>query len=161
MERQVAWAAGKPEEEGEFLFIESATEAYYGHTRRARDFSRRALDPTLRTNSKEAAASMQVSAALQEAELGNVASTRQGVESALALFRGRDVKMAAALALARIGDTPRAKLLAEELEKDFPLDSRLEHFQRRCIVDCGETLRQTGDGEMVWRRSAAQAAAGL
>jgi membrane protease YdiL (CAAX protease family) len=37
----------------------------------------------------------------------------------------------------------------------------LEHFQCRCIVNCGETLRQTSNGEMVWGRSAAQAAAGL
>jgi hypothetical protein len=37
----------------------------------------------------------------------------------------------------------------------------LEHFRRRCIVDYGETLRQTGNGEIVWGRSAAQAAAGL
>jgi hypothetical protein len=37
----------------------------------------------------------------------------------------------------------------------------LEHFHRWCIVDSGETLRQTGDGEIVCRRSAAQAAAGL
>ena len=36
----------------------------------------------------------------------------------------------------------------------------LKHFRCRCIVDCGETLRQSGNGEIVWRRSAAQAAAG-
>src|SRR5271157_4078634 len=36
----------------------------------------------------------------------------------------------------------------------------LEQFQCRCIVECGETLRQTGNGEIVWGRSAAQAAAG-
>src|SRR5271166_4516019 len=43
-----------------------------------------------------------------------------------------------------------------------PLDHSacLEHFQRWCIVDSGETLRQTGNGEMVWGRSAAQTAAG-
>src|SRR5271157_5467091 len=36
----------------------------------------------------------------------------------------------------------------------------LEQFHRRCIVDCGETLRQTDNGEIVWGRPAAQAAAG-
>jgi hypothetical protein len=126
MERQVAWAAAKPEYEGDFQSIQSATENYYGHVNRARDLARRALDSTLRTGSKESAASIQVSAALQEAELGDVASARQGVESALALSRGRDVKRAAALALARIGDTTRAKLLAEELKKDYPSDAKLK-----------------------------------
>src|SRR5271157_2694440 len=37
---------------------------------------------------------------------------------------------------------------------------QLEHFHRRCIVDCGETLRQTDNGEIVWGRPAAEAAAG-
>jgi tetratricopeptide (TPR) repeat protein len=128
MQRQVAWAAGKPEVEGDILFTQSATEAYYGHVSKARDFLRRALDSALRTGSKEGAASMQVSAAMREAELGNVAFARQGVESALALSQGRDVKMSAALALARIGDTPRARLLAEELEKDYPLDIKLKLY---------------------------------
>jgi DNA repair exonuclease SbcCD ATPase subunit len=35
---------------------------------------------------------------------------------------------------------------------------RLEHFHVRCIVIPGETLRQTDDGEIVWRRSASQVA---
>jgi hypothetical protein len=34
----------------------------------------------------------------------------------------------------------------------------LEHFHVRCIVITGETLRQTDDGEIVWRRSASQVA---
>jgi hypothetical protein len=36
----------------------------------------------------------------------------------------------------------------------------LEHFRVRCIVIAGETLRQTDDGEIVWRRSASQVAGG-
>jgi hypothetical protein len=36
----------------------------------------------------------------------------------------------------------------------------LEHFRVRCIVIPGETLRQTDDGEIVWRRSASQVAGG-
>src|SRR5271157_592190 len=42
----------------------------------------------------------------------------------------------------------------------FAANGQLEQFQCRCIVDSGETLRQTGNGEIVWGRSAAQAAAG-
>jgi transposase-like protein len=34
----------------------------------------------------------------------------------------------------------------------------LEYFHVRCIVIPGETLRQTDDGEIVWRRSASQVA---
>jgi hypothetical protein len=39
-------------------------------------------------------------------------------------------------------------------------DFGLEHFRVRCIVIPGETLRQTDDGEIVWRRSASQVAGG-
>ena len=56
----------------------------------------------------------------REAELGNTASARQGVAAALALSSGRDLKVQAALTLARIGDAARAKVLVEELEKSYP-----------------------------------------
>ena len=38
------------------------------------------------------------------------------------------------------------------------VSAELEHFHVRCIVITGETLRQTDDGEIVWRRSASQVA---
>jgi hypothetical protein len=40
--------------------------------------------------------------------------------AALALSPGRDVNVLGALALARIGDVPRAKVLAQELETNYP-----------------------------------------
>jgi hypothetical protein len=54
-------------------------------------------------------------AALREAEVGNASQAKQGVAAALALAPGRDVKVLAAMALARVGDVARAKSLAEEL----------------------------------------------
>ena len=59
---------------------------------------------------------------------GQHASARQGVTAALALSPGRDVKVVAALALARIGDAPRAKALAEELEKSYPTNTLLKLY---------------------------------
>jgi hypothetical protein len=69
-----------------------------------RDFSRRAVD-SVRNDSKETAALWQVNASLREAEFGNAATAKQGV--------------AAALALARTGETARAKAMVEELEKNY------------------------------------------
>ena len=120
MERQVAWAAGKPGSEDILLSFQSDTEAYYGHLAKARDFSRRAVDAAVRDDSKESAALWQVNAALREAEFGNTAAAKQGVAAALALAPGRDVKMFAALTLARIGETAGAKAIIEELEKNYP-----------------------------------------
>jgi serine/threonine protein kinase/tetratricopeptide (TPR) repeat protein len=128
MEQQVAWAAGKPGDEDLLLAMQSDTEAYYGRMSKARDFSRRAVDSAVRADSKETAAAWQVNAALREAELGNTALARQGVAAALALSPGRDVKLVAALTLARIGETPRAKALAEELEKNYPTNTLLKLY---------------------------------
>ena len=119
MEQQVAWGAGKPGDEDPLLSMQSDTEAYYGQLRKARDFSRRAVDSAVRADTKETAALWQVNAALREAELGNAAFARQGVKAALAMSSGRDVKVVAALTLARTGDTLGAKALIEELEKSY------------------------------------------
>ena len=109
MEREMAWAAGRPGEEDQLLSIQSDTEAYYGRLAKARDFSRRAVDSAVRSDSKETAALWQVNAALREAEFGNASQAKQGVAAALALAPGRDVKVLAAMALARVGDQARAK----------------------------------------------------
>jgi eukaryotic-like serine/threonine-protein kinase len=128
MEQQLAWAAGKPGDEDVMLSAQSDTEAYYGRMIKARDFSRRAMDSAVRADSKETAALWQVNAALREAELGDTALAKQGVTSALGLSSGRDVKIAAALALARIGDAARAKALVEELQKSHPTDTMLKLY---------------------------------
>ena len=128
MEEQVAWVAGKPGEEDPLLSAQSDTEAYYGRLNRARDFSRRAVDSAVRADSKETAALWQVNAAMREAELGNPDLAREGAAAALQLSPGRDVKMLAALTLARIGDVPRAAALADELEKNYPTNTMLQLY---------------------------------
>ena len=128
MEQQLAWAAGKPGDEDSLLSMQSDTDSYYGRMSKARDFSRRAVDSAVRADSKEAAAYWEVNAALREAELGNAALARQGVAAALALSPGRDVKVVAALTLARIGEAPRAQALAEELEKNYPTNTLLKLY---------------------------------
>jgi eukaryotic-like serine/threonine-protein kinase len=128
MERQVAWAAGKPGDEDLLLSFQSDTEAYYGRLVKARDFSRRAVDAAVRDQSKESAALWQVNSALREAEFGNAAAAKQDVAAALALAPGRDVKLFAALTLARSGDAARAKAIVDELEKAYPSDTMLRVY---------------------------------
>jgi eukaryotic-like serine/threonine-protein kinase len=116
-ERQAGWGSGKPGDEDLLLSAQSDTEAYYGRLTKARDFSRRAVDSAVRADSKETAAQWNVNAALHEAEVGNAADAKHDVTSALALAPGRDVKVLAALALARIGEITRAKVIVEQVEK--------------------------------------------
>jgi serine/threonine protein kinase/tetratricopeptide (TPR) repeat protein len=128
MEQQVSWGAGKPGEEDVLLSEQSDTEAFYGRMGRARDFSRRAVDSAVRADAKESAALWQVNAALREAELGNTALAKQGVTAALALSPGRDVKVLAALTLARVGDVPQAKALSDELKKNYGATTMLKVY---------------------------------
>src|SRR5436190_9718867 len=128
MEQQLAWGSGKPGVEDLLLSAQSDTEAYYGRLAKARGFSRRAVDSAVRTDSKETAALWQVNAAVREVEFGNVAAAKQGLASALALAPGRDVKVLAALAAARIGDTARAKTMVEQLEKSHPSNTVLKLY---------------------------------
>jgi serine/threonine protein kinase/tetratricopeptide (TPR) repeat protein len=128
MDRQVAWAAGKPGSEDRLLSFQSDTEAYHGRLVRARDFSRRAVDSAVRDDAKEGAALWQVNAALREAEFGNAAAAKQDVGAAMSLAPGRDVKLLAALALARVGESARAKVIVEELEKTNASDTILKVY---------------------------------
>jgi DNA-binding winged helix-turn-helix (wHTH) protein/tetratricopeptide (TPR) repeat protein len=129
MEQQVAWAAGKPGTEDILLSAQSDTEAYYGRLNGARDFSRRAVDSAVRADANEAAALWRVTAALREAELGKTAKARDDVRQALALAPGRNVKIFAALTLARANDTARALALAHELEKNYPSNTVLKIYR--------------------------------
>ena len=128
MRRQVEWAAGKPGSEDLLLDTQSNTEAYFGRLAKARDYSRRAVDTAVRSDSKETGAFRQVSSALREAEFGNLTDAKQGVVKALSLSPGRDVKLLSALTLARAGEAARARAIADELEKAQPTDTMLKIY---------------------------------
>jgi serine/threonine protein kinase/Tfp pilus assembly protein PilF len=128
MAQQMAWGAGKPGAEDPLLSAQSDTEAYYGRLTKARDYSRRAVDSAIRADSKETAALWQVNAAVREAEFGNVGAAKQDVSAALAQVPGRDIRVLSALALARVGDVARAKVMVEQLEKSDPLNTVLKLY---------------------------------
>lgn len=128
MQRQVAWARGRPGDEDSLLSMQSDTEAYHGRMRRARELSRQAVQSAVRSGSKETAALWQVNDALRDAEVGDAARARQGVASALALSRGRDVELMAAFALARAGYGRQAAALARTVAQQYRGDSLLRLY---------------------------------
>jgi predicted Zn-dependent protease len=128
MERQVAWASGRPGEEDVMLSTHADTQAYYGRLGKARDLSRRAVDAAVRGEAKETAALWLAFQALREAELGNGAAARQAVARGLALAPGRDVKVLAALALARAGETAQPRTILEALQKSEPSNTLLKVY---------------------------------
>jgi tetratricopeptide (TPR) repeat protein len=128
MERQVQWAAGRPGEEDQMLNVHADTQAFYGRLEKARDLARRASDSAVRADAKETGAQWLAFQALREAELGNVAAARQAVARALALAPGRDVKVLAALALARTGETVQSRTIFEALQKSDPTNTYLKVY---------------------------------
>jgi hypothetical protein len=102
-----------------------------------------------------------VNAALREAEFGDPAFARQGVAAALALSPGRDVKVGAALTLARIGETARAKVLAAELEKNYQSNTILKLYSLPTLNAAIELSEGNSSQALVYLEAAAPYELGL
>ncbi len=127
MNRQVAWSQDKPVKDF-FLWAQSDTEAYFGHLRKARGLSGRPVEASRHNEQKESAAEWRMDSALREAEFTNPGRARQETNSALLLASTRDVRIVAALALARAGDPARARKMADELAREFPMNTMLNGY---------------------------------
>jgi tetratricopeptide (TPR) repeat protein len=128
MQQQLAWAMGKPGAEDILLSAESDTQADYGRLQKARQLSAQAEESAKRNDSKETAAFWQGNEALREVEVGNAADALKQARRALDLAPGRDVKVQAALALARSGDVTTAEKLVDSLNQEFPLDTLMQNY---------------------------------
>ena len=124
---QLASAAiGKPGTEDLLLASQADTEGWYGKLKNAHELTRRAMDSAEHNDAKESAASYQATAALREVESGNREQARADANAALKLAPNHDVRVVAALALARAGDTAGAEKLATELGKTYPMDTLVQ-----------------------------------
>jgi serine/threonine protein kinase/tetratricopeptide (TPR) repeat protein len=128
MQRQAAWAVGKPQAENLMLSAESDTEAYFGRLGRARELTQQAMESAAQNGQQETAGEWQMNAALREAEFGNEARARQQVEGLVAKSSNREMQILGALALARAGDSARAEQMADELAKRFPSDTAINRY---------------------------------
>jgi len=142
MQRQVAWAIGRPGSEGFLLSNQSDTESFAGLLGKAREMSRRAMDSAQRAGAQETAADCEMNAALREAELGNVAEARHATAAALGLAATRGVRILAAVALARAGDSGGSQKLADELQKQNTLSTTINGYWLPTIRAAIEINRQ-------------------
>ena len=126
MAEQLNWFASKPEYETYGLALVSDTEAYAGHVAKARELTERALDSARRVDNKESGAIWLANAALLEAAYGNKGEARKlGAEALKLAGASQGAESEAALAFAMTGDTWRAKSLAKDLARRFPLDTQM------------------------------------
>jgi tetratricopeptide (TPR) repeat protein len=128
MPQLVSAAMGKPGFEGLLLATQADTEGWHGNLKNAHELTRWAMDSAQHNDAKESAAAYQAEAALREVESGNREQARAEASAASKLASNRDVRAIAALALARAADTAGAEKLAVELDKAFPLDTRVQRY---------------------------------
>jgi eukaryotic-like serine/threonine-protein kinase len=127
MSQLAAAAKGKRGEDG-VLAAQVNTEAWYGRLQQARELTRQTVDSAIHSDAKESAAAYEAATALFEVETGNREQGRADVDAAMKLSPNRNVQEMAAFALARTGDTAAAEKLADQLDKDFPLDTLVQRY---------------------------------
>jgi len=107
---------------------QSDTEAYHGRFEQARALSQKAIDSAVHADSAETAAGWKLQAALREAEAGNARTAREMTTEALALSKGPNNESLSALAFARAGDIAQAQALANQLDREFPLNTMIQNY---------------------------------
>ncbi|HEY2118474.1 MAG TPA: protein kinase [Candidatus Acidoferrum sp.] len=128
MARQSAWSANQAGSDDTMLALQAATQAFSGHLGETRELSRLAVDSAQRFGQQETAAEREVDEALREAEFGNTAQAHAQTTAAMTLASTRAVQLLAALALARAGDSDRARKMADELEKQNPVNTIINGY---------------------------------
>src|ERR1700685_4401943 len=142
MERQVAWAMGKPQAENLLLSAQSDTEAYFGRLKRARELTQQAVESAMRNDQKETAGQWQMSEGIREMEFGNKARARQQIEGVLTKYPTREMQVLGALGFARAGDSVRAERMANDLAKAYPADTVVNRYWLPTIRGAIEIARK-------------------
>ena len=119
MDRQIAWAAGKPGVEYFFLSTAGLTEEYFGHLAKGQELTQRAIEAAERNDNRADAAWFKVNSGWIESEYGYLEQPRKTARAALTEKSNPEVLRAAALTLARTGDSAQAQAVADDLAKRF------------------------------------------
>jgi predicted Zn-dependent protease len=102
------------------------TAAFSGRLRKAREFSRQAVDFAEQSGEKEAAATYSALSGLREGLFGNAEEARRRAKLAISRSTGRDVQYGSALALAYAEDSEPAPAMTADLAKRFPEDTLVQ-----------------------------------
>ena len=121
------WLVSKPQHENVGLAMASDTEAYHGHLRKARELVNRAVESSIRADSRETGAIWQANEGILEAAYGYPREARQAAAEALKVAPASPgAEPEAALAFAMAADNARAVGLARDLAKRYPLDTQMQ-----------------------------------
>ena len=123
MQKSVAWAAERPEDQSLMLYYQADTAAYRGQLVKARDLSHQCIAAAALANRKERAAGCEGAEALREALFGNGAEAKKFAATALQHSSARDVQFVAALSFALVDGKDKAAEAADLLKSRYPEDT--------------------------------------
>ena len=123
MEKQFNWAVGKPGIEDSFFATQAETEAYNGRLAKSRELLVRATSSARSNDATETAALYQSYSAFHDAEFGEFGNAQKEMDAALAIAKSVNIETFAALVFARCGNAARATALADQLNKEFPVNT--------------------------------------
>jgi len=126
MKREVERARGHRELEDWMSHNQALVLAYSGRMRSARTMWHHAILLAQQAGDREKSAIYHAAAGVCEAHFGNRDSAKERASAALELGKGRDVKYAAAFAMALAGDISGSQSLAEQLAGQFPEDTPVQ-----------------------------------
>jgi len=112
--------------EADALSMQSTMAASSGEFNKERALAEQSVTNAQRLLGPEAAANYATHSALREALVGFDALAQEKARSALAMAKGRDVELIAALSLAIAGDSAEALRLAKDLNEHFPEDTAVQ-----------------------------------
>jgi eukaryotic-like serine/threonine-protein kinase len=128
MDRLVASAAGKPGAESSLWFCEVVAAAYEGRRSKSRGLARQVGEAAERNGAREEGATTWVATAMNEGYFGDAGQARADARAALRPTSKGNVPVWAAQALALAGDVTGAEKLADELNKQLPLDTSVQKY---------------------------------
>jgi len=116
MQEQLRWAAGRSSGEDSLLAAQSDTEAYFGRLKKAREYTRRAVEAAVKTDLRESAAVWSAQAGMREAMFGNPSEAQRDADAALRFApKSKDVRAMVALIFARTGNEADAQSITDDL----------------------------------------------
>jgi eukaryotic-like serine/threonine-protein kinase len=133
MKQQAEWLAHNAEAAPQSLPMLADSEAFRGKLLVARGLYRSAAELARSRSSPDRAAQASIQAALWDAAFGNSQQATAAVSSALSTTQARGFLSRGALVLAWAGESRRCELLLQRLQKEFPLDTLVQHYWKPTI----------------------------
>jgi DNA-binding winged helix-turn-helix (wHTH) protein/tetratricopeptide (TPR) repeat protein len=137
MRRHVSWSRDKTRA-GDMMFAEAQAAAAIGKLKEARQLFAAAVSSAQTHGFAENAATSAALQALVEVEFGRVDAGRAQARAALRLGTGHAEQGIAAVALARAGEAPLARQIADDLSKRFPASTVATYIRIPLILSAVE-----------------------